>query len=262
MINVCSDIESILDSLSQDHQSFIFLGDMNARNNNFWEEGITNTEGTFLKAYFDSQTLVHETTRIQSDSRSCIDLIFTNNASLLWNVSTQHKMYETCDHQPIFATLKSTFCKQHCFMRWVWNYEQGDFTNFQQSLLNAPWQHGFTHSNHEDVFKSWQELFLPVAESSIPHYCTTIRPCDKDFMNSTIKQLMLKQDHLHGQLKSRPDDINLEQNYKAVRNKVVSEIVSQNSKITKNLMHHCLQILDLKGGGRWQKYSKMAMLIT
>ncbi len=35
---------------------------------------------------------------------------------------------------------------------------------------------------------------------------------------------MLKQDHLHGQLKSRPDDINLEQNYKAVRNKVVSEI--------------------------------------
>ncbi len=35
---------------------------------------------------------------------------------------------------------------------------------------------------------------------------------------------MLKQDCLHGQLKSRPDDINLKQNYKAVRNKVVSEI--------------------------------------
>ncbi len=35
---------------------------------------------------------------------------------------------------------------------------------------------------------------------------------------------MLQGDHLHGQLKSRPDDINLEQNYKPVRNKVVSEI--------------------------------------
>ncbi len=59
----CSDIESILDSASQDYQSFIFLRDMNARNNNFWEEEITNIEGRFLKAYFDSQTflqLVHE----------------------------------------------------------------------------------------------------------------------------------------------------------------------------------------------------------
>ncbi len=144
MTDLCSDIESTLDSTSQDYKSFIFLVDMNARNNNFCEEYITNTEGRFLKAYFDSQNfqqLVHDVTRIQSDSRSYIDLIFTNNPSLLSNVSTRSKIYETWDHQPIFATLKSTFCKQHCFKRWGWNYEQGDFTNFQQSLLNAPWQH-------------------------------------------------------------------------------------------------------------------------
>ncbi len=139
-------------------------------------------------------------------------------------VPTWPKIYEICDDKPIFATLKSSFCKQHCFNSWFWNYELGDFTNIQQSLLNVPWQYCITHSDHEDVFKSWQELFLTVAESSIPHYCTTIRPCDKDFMNSRIRQLILKQDRLHGQLKSRPDNINLEQNYKAVRNKVVNEI--------------------------------------
>ncbi len=41
---------------------------------------------------------------------------------------------------------------------------------------------------------------------------------------------MLKWDHLHGQLKSTPDDISLEQNYKAVRNKVVSEMVKAKLK--------------------------------
>ncbi len=59
---------------------------------------ITNTEGRFLKAYFDSQNvlqLFNEATRIQGDSRSCIDLIFTNNPSLLSNVSTLPKIYET-----------------------------------------------------------------------------------------------------------------------------------------------------------------------
>ncbi len=47
MTDFCSDIESILDSASQDYQSFIFLQDMNARNNTFWEEDITNTDGRF-----------------------------------------------------------------------------------------------------------------------------------------------------------------------------------------------------------------------
>ncbi len=120
MTDFCSDIEYMLDSASQDYQSFIFRGYMNTRNTTFWEEDITNTEGRYLKAYFDSQSflqLVHEATRIQGDSISCIDLIFTNNPSLLSNVRTQPKIYETCDHKPIFATLKSTFCKQHCFKR-------------------------------------------------------------------------------------------------------------------------------------------------
>ncbi len=40
MTDFCSDIDSILDSASQDYQSFIFIGDMNARSNNFWEEDI------------------------------------------------------------------------------------------------------------------------------------------------------------------------------------------------------------------------------
>ncbi len=46
---------------------------------------------------------------------------------------------------------------------------------------------------------------------------------------------MLKRDHLHGQLKSSPDDINLEQNYKAIRNKVVSEIGKAKLKNNKTL---------------------------
>ncbi len=46
---------------------------------------------------------------------------------------------------------------------------------------------------------------------------------------------MIKLDHLHVQHKSRPKDINLEQNYKAVRNKVVSEIGNAKFKNIKNL---------------------------
>ena len=112
IIEFCSDIESIIDAAAHDYQSFIFLGDMNARHNCFWEGDLTNTEGRILKTYFDSQNfqqLVNEATRIQGDAKSCIDLIFTNNPCLFSSIGTRPKIYETCDHKPIYAILKITF---------------------------------------------------------------------------------------------------------------------------------------------------------
>ncbi len=67
---------------------------------------------------------------------------------------------------------------------------------------------------------------------------------------------MLKQDCLHGQLKSRPDDINLEQNYKAVMNKVVSEIGKSKCKNNKNLDASLSSNIGSK------KWSKMTKILT
>ncbi len=65
---------------------------------------------------------------------------------------------------------------------------------------------------------------------------------------------MLKRDCLHGQLKSRSDDINLEQNYKTVRNKVVSEIGMPKFKNNKTLdVSLSLNI----GSKKWWKMTKI-----
>ncbi len=60
---------------------------------------------------------------------------------------------------------------------------------------------------------------------------------------------MLKQDRLHGQLKSRSDDINIEQMTMQLRARLLVRWASQNLKIKKTLMHR-LQIMDLQSGGR------------
>ncbi len=124
IIDFCNDIESIIDAASHDYHSFIILDDMNARNNSFWEDDITNTEWRAIKAFFDSHNfdqLIHEPTWIQGTVKSCIDLIFTNNPSLRASAGTRPKIYDTCDHKQIYVTLKSTFFKPHSYKRWVWN---------------------------------------------------------------------------------------------------------------------------------------------
>ncbi len=74
------------------------------------------------------------------------------------------------------------------------------------------------------VIESWLNLFLQTAESYIPHYPTTIRTHDKEFMNSTIQHLMLERDQLHQQTKSSLNNNSLKEQYRTVRNRIVTEI--------------------------------------
>ncbi len=75
---------------------------MNARNKSFCKDDIINTEGRANKAFFDSvnfDQLFHEPTRIQGYAKSCIDLVFTNNPSLIASPDTQPNQYDTCDYK-------------------------------------------------------------------------------------------------------------------------------------------------------------------
>jgi hypothetical protein len=255
MIDFCSDIESILDAATQDYQSFIFLGDMNARNKQFWEGDLTNTEGRAIKAFFDSHNfdqLIHEPTRILGDAKSCIDLIFTNNPSIVSSVGTRPKIYTTCDHKPIYATLKSTFSKPHSYTRYVWNYQRDDMEKFQYSLLETPWRSCYIHNDFDDVIQSWMNLFVATAESAVPHYATTIRPRDKDFMNSTIRHLMLERDRLHKLIKVKENDT-LKSQYKAIRNRVVAEIGKSKFEKEKKL-NISLSSVDVSSKKWWHLY--------
>ena len=227
MIDFCHDIETIIDNGSNTYQSFVFLGDMNARNKYFWDKDLTNTEGRILKAFFDQHNysqLINEATRVQNGSESCIDLLFTNTPSLFTTTGTRPKIYNTCDHMPIYAMLKGSFPNRHAYQRWVWNYDQGNMVNFQKLLLNAPWLSCYNPTSFDETLSSWADMFIKTAETSIPHYEATIRPNDKEFMNSYIRQLMTKRDRLHKQLKKNPNNNQLKHDFKAVRRTIVTEI--------------------------------------
>ncbi len=173
IIDFCDDLESIIDAASQDYHSFIILGNMNARNKSFWEDDITNTEVRAIKAFFDSHNfdqLIHELTRIQGTAKSCIDLIFTNNPSLIASAGTRPKICDTSDRKQIYVTLKSTFFKPHSHKRWE---------RFQYALLETCWHFYYQQNDFDSIIESWMNFFLQTAESYILHYLTPTRPCDK-----------------------------------------------------------------------------------
>lgn len=259
VIDYCSAIDDILDSTASEFNDIIFMGDMNARNSIFWNFDITNTEGRVMHSYFQSKNfeqLIHEPTRIVGESKSCIDLLFSTNPCLFSEVGVRDKIVDVCDHSPIFAVLKFSYSKPECYKRWVWNFEKGNFDLLRQLILDAPWHSCYVDRNVHLTVQNWMDLLLKLCESAIPHYETTIRPGDKDFMTSDIRKLMRERDRLRRE-KNITRDPTVVEEYKYFRNMVVSEIriAEERSKAKRNKEISCCNVTSK----RWWRLCKESL---
>ena len=170
----------------------------------------------------DFGNLVNEPTSIVDDSKSCIDLMFTTNPFMFSNIQVLDKIANVCDHSPIFATLNYTYQLPKCYKRWVWNFEKANYERFNYMLVNAPWQSCYVNNDAHLSVKKWMALLLITAESCIPHYKATIRPADKQFINSEIRNLMRTTDRLKKAYSNTSDEA-VGQEYRHCRNLILSE---------------------------------------
>ena len=77
----------------------VVTGDFNARSSSWWSDDINTTEGTklfSLTSSNDFSQLINEPTHIQTNSSSCIDLIFTDQPNLSMNSGVYSSLHSNC----------------------------------------------------------------------------------------------------------------------------------------------------------------------
>ena len=158
-----------------------------------------------------------------NNRRSCIDLIFTNNPCLVTEAGVRTKISDSCDHCPIFANLQYRIHQPKAYKRWVWDFKRGNYDNFRHCLMNAQWNQCFVDRDVNSTVINWMSLFKKCAEAHVPHYEATIRPRDKNFMDSALRRLMKKRDRLHRQYRQTGDQ-DIGDKYRRCRNDVLSHI--------------------------------------
>ena len=89
----------------------VILGDFNARSTSWWSDDIDSLESTkllSLSALNGFHQIISEPTRSQRNSSSCIDLIFTDQLSLVTNNGVHSSLHSSCQHQinAYFGTTK------------------------------------------------------------------------------------------------------------------------------------------------------------
>ena len=86
----------------------IFTGDFNCRSQQWWPGDIENEEGVALDEFIESNNLtqlIDQPTHIINESRSCIDLIITDQPNILVDYGVHPSLYKTCHHEITYGKI-------------------------------------------------------------------------------------------------------------------------------------------------------------
>ena len=125
-------ISDLLDNALNESMPVFPTGDFNI-------DMLTKGNNTFkqLMVKNNLKNLVDEATNFTSTPGTCIDLIFTNNASLVDKVYVASPFCST--HSPISFDIKYKTLKQYAFKRTVRNYHDVDFQIINNDMNNVSW---------------------------------------------------------------------------------------------------------------------------
>ena len=121
----------------------VITGDFNCRSTQWWEYDIENNEGKLFEPITSDMglhQLIAEPTHLMGDSKSCIDLIFTDQPNLIIESGVHPSLHEQCHHQIVYGKLSVTNVAQPPYTRRIWHYNKADFVNIMKSIDMFNWQ--------------------------------------------------------------------------------------------------------------------------
>ena len=118
-------------------------GDFNCRSTQCWELDIENNEGRVFEPLVSEiglYQLISEPTHFMGDSKSCIDLIFTDQPNLVVDSGVYPSLHEQCHHQIIYGKLSASNIAIPSHTRRVWYYDKAEVGAIMKSIEMFHWQ--------------------------------------------------------------------------------------------------------------------------
>ena len=190
----------------------IITGDFNCRSTQWWENDIENNEGKFfepLTSDLGLNQLISEPTHLMGSSKSCIDLIFTDQPNLVIETGVHPSLHEQCHHQIVHGKLSVSNIAVPPYTRRIWYYDKADFVNIMKSIEMFRWQeHLDKIACPNDQVKLLNEVLLNIYSNYIPNQVKTIRPRQAPWITQNVKKFLRKKNHAYKNFvrSGQPDD--------------------------------------------------------
>ena len=151
----------------------IITGDFNCRSTQWWENDIDNNEGRVFEPISSDNglyQLISEPTHLMGDSKSCIDLIFTDQPNLIIESGVHPSLHEQCHHQIVYGKLSVSNIALPPYTRKIWYYDKADFVAIRKSIKMSAWREHLEKliCPNEQV-KLLNEVLLNIYSNFIPN---------------------------------------------------------------------------------------------
>ena len=151
-----SSFEKLFDDVQILQPAFtVILGDFNARSKSWWSGDSITMEGTRLDSLVSTHgfhQLISEPTHILRNSLSCIDLIFTDQPSLVVDSGVHPTLHENCHHQITYCKLNLKIVYPPPYEHLVWDFKRADVNAITAAINQVDWKFMFSCKNiHQQV---------------------------------------------------------------------------------------------------------------
>ena len=141
--NFSSNFELMLSKMHAENPFCVIItDDFNCRSTQWWEDDIENNEGRLFEPLASENglhQLISEPTHLMSDSKSCIDLILTDQPNLIIESGVHPSRHEHCHHQIVYRKLSVSNIALPPYTRKIWLYDKADFIAIRKSIEMFAW---------------------------------------------------------------------------------------------------------------------------
>ena len=134
----------------------IILGDFDARSKSWWESDINTIEGTKIVSVtisYGLQQLTTQLTHLLANCSSCIDLIFTDQPSLIVDCGIHPSLHPNCHHQIVYCKLDLKIVYPPPYQRHVWDFKRANIDSIRKAIKMIGWHFMVLNKNvYEQVF--------------------------------------------------------------------------------------------------------------
>ena len=168
----------------------LHLGDLNSRSSQFWRHDTDNDAGNRLVNVLNDtglHQLVHEPTHHITDSKSCIDLVITDQPNLINECSMLPPLHTTCHHSMNHVTINVNNQPPPPYKRKVWHYERAQIASIKKAISQFDWKAelGLLSDPNLQV-KLLNDVLRNIFTNFIPNDEKIIKPRDPPWLTKSI----------------------------------------------------------------------------
>ena len=216
----------------------IITGDFTCRSSQWWEHDAENLEGSVLDELIETNDLyqlINEPTNIRDESRTCIDLIITDQPNFFVESGTHPSLDDHCQHQIIYGKLNLSTPAPPPYRRTIWDYPKADTNKIRNALNSIDWRSLFSGLGSNGMVDIFTDTLFSVISSNIPNKVINCNDKDPPWITPELKTAIKRKHRVYRKYVKRGQRKEDWNQVKDIRNKTSKMIIRAKEKYFLNL---------------------------